>query len=167
MDHSNWHSRHLLHESCNLWVYSHALVVLCDTFHFATSDMLKVKTGFSLTSKCIRIRKINKNTNNVLHNQNMCWNLYYLHSHCIDHLAILTCKNIKMFCCFQFPFIITWFYYNQVVVTFRLRSRISSSHQIGIANTPLYCRKVTFVKCITTVNTVVFPWYIFFGEYMY
>ena len=43
-----------------------------------------------------------------------------------------------------------------------MRSSLSSSNQIYIANTPLYCRKVTFVKGSTTVNTVVFLWFIFF-----
>ena len=49
------------------------------------------------------------------------------------------------------------------MVTFGLRSSLSSANQIDIANTPLYCRKVTFVKGNTTVNTVVFLWFIFFG----
>ena len=43
-----------------------------------------------------------------------------------------------------------------------MRSSLFSSNQIYIANTPLYCRKVTFVKGSTTVNTVVFLWFIFF-----
>ena len=43
-----------------------------------------------------------------------------------------------------------------------MRSSLSSSNQIDIANTPLYWRKVTFVKGSTTVNTVVFLWFIFF-----
>ena len=43
-----------------------------------------------------------------------------------------------------------------------MRSSLSSSNQIYIANTPLYCRKVTFVKGRTTVNTVVFHWFVFF-----
>ena len=48
--------------------------------------------------------------------------------------------------CSQFLFIITWFYYNQISVTFRLRSRLSSSYHIAVLNTPLYFRKVTYVK---------------------
>jgi hypothetical protein len=44
-----------------------------------------------------------------------------------------------------------------------LRSSLSSANQIDIANTPLYCREVTFVKGSTTVNTVVFLWFIYFG----
>jgi hypothetical protein len=43
-------------------------------------------------------------------------------------------------------FISTWLYYNQIVVTFRLGTRLSSSNQIYVLNTPLYCRKVTIVK---------------------
>ena len=45
-----------------------------------------------------------------------------------------------------------------------MRSSLSSSNQIYIANTPLNCRKVTFVKSSTTVNTVVFLWFIFFWK---
>jgi hypothetical protein len=36
-------------------------------------------------------------------------------------------------------FISTWLYYNQIVVTFRLGTRLSSSNQIAVLNTPLYC----------------------------
>ena len=82
---------------------------------------------------------------------------------CNYHLTILTCKNIKMFCCFS---IITWFYYNQIEVTFRLWSRLSSSNQIDLP-THLYCRKVTFEKASTTVNTDVLPYSYFFFFWKY
>ena len=61
-----------------------------------------------------------------------------------------------MFCCFNISFHNHMNLFNQIVVTFRLRSILSSANQIDSANTPLYCRKVTFVKGSTTVNTVVF-----------
>jgi hypothetical protein len=54
--------------------------------------------------------------------------------------SILSFVNIGIY------FISTWLYYNQIVVTFRLGTRLSSSNQISVLNTPLYCRKVTIVK---------------------
>jgi hypothetical protein len=54
--------------------------------------------------------------------------------------SILSFVNIGIY------FISMWLYYNQIVVTFRLGTRLSSSNQISVLNTPLYCRKVTIVK---------------------
>ena len=61
-------------------------------------------------------------------------------------LSIEQTSSILSFVNIGIHFISTWLYYSQIVVTFRLGTRLSSSNQIAVLNTPLYCRKVTFVK---------------------
>ena len=70
-----------------------------------------------------------------------------------------------MFCCFHISF------HKHMILLYPNCSNIPIVNkvilvwnQISVLNTPLYCRKVTFVKVRTTVNTVVFLWFKFFGN---
>jgi hypothetical protein len=74
--------------------------------------------------------------------QHVCCN----HKESKSILSIEQTSSILSFVNIGIYFISTWLYYNQIVVTFRLGTRLSSSNQISVLNTPLYCRKVSMVK---------------------
>ena len=74
--------------------------------------------------------------------QQVCCN----HNESKTILSIEQISSILSFVNIGIYFISTCLYYNQIVVTFRLGTRLSSSNQISVLNTPLYCRKVTIVK---------------------